>query len=137
MDAEKRKKIVAKLLEAAKNGADAEAQIILAGNNKDYDFVYTHIRNYILKKYVLSEDEKEENLRELAKLSLAKMMKIDPEVLREIDLATPCDKATSESTKTALLLYSIQRDLKLPSNPREYAAVETLSELAAYIVKYI
>ncbi len=137
MDAEKRKKIVAKLLEAAKDGADAEAQIILAGNNKDYDFVYTNIRNYILKKYVLSEDEKEENLRELAKLSLAKMMKIDPEVLREIDLATPCDKATSESTKTALLLYSIQRDLKLPSNPREYAAVETLSELAAYIVKYI
>ena len=137
MDADKRKQIVEKLLKAAKEGAGEEAQIILDGNNKDYDFVYEHIRNYIFKKYVLSFEETEENLHKLAAISLAKMMKIDPNVLREIDLATPCDKATSESTKTALLLYSIQRDLGLPSNPKEYAAVETISELASYIVKYI
>lgn len=137
MDIEKRKAIVAKLLAAAKEGADEEAKIILSGNNKEYDFVYEHIRKYILKKYVLAPEEAEENLKALAVLSLAKMMKIDSSVIREIDLATPCDKATSESTKTALLLYSIQRDLNLPSNPREYAAVETIPELAAYIVKYI
>lgn len=137
MDSEKRRAIVTRLLKAAKEGADEEAQTILNGNNSDYAFVYQHIRNYILKKYVLSPEEPEENLKALAVISLSKMMKIDSSVLREIDLATPCDKATSESTKTALLLYSIQRDLNLPSNPREYAAVETIPELARYIVKYI
>ncbi|MCR5082561.1 MAG: hypothetical protein K6B15_03715 [Parasporobacterium sp.] len=137
MDADKRKQIVAKLLSAAKSGAEEEANAILNANALSYDFVYEHIRGYILKKYVLSMDETEEDLKALARISLAKMMKIDPEVIRELDMATPCDKATSESTKTALLLYAIQRDLDLPSNPKEYAAVENIPELARYIIKYL
>ncbi|MBE5970043.1 MAG: hypothetical protein E7242_07400 [Lachnospiraceae bacterium] len=137
MDADKRKQIVAKLLSAAKNGAEEEANAILNESELSYNFVYEHIRGYIFKKYVLSPDETEEDLKALARISLAKMMKIDPDVIRELDMATPCDKATSESTKTALLLYAIQRDLGLPSNPKEYAAVENIPELARYIIKYL
>lgn len=137
MDADKRKQIVAKLLSAAKNGAEEEANAILNAKELSYDFVYEHIRGYIFKKYVLPPDETEEDLKALARISLAKMMKIDPDVIRELDMATPCDKATSESTKTALLLYAIQRDLSLPSNPKEYAAVENIPELARYIIKYL
>ncbi len=137
MDADKRKQIVAKLLSAAKSGAEEEAKLLLDAPKLEYDFVYEHIRGYILKKYVLSPDETEEDLKALARISLAKMMKIDAEVRRELDMATRCDKATSESTKTALLLYVIQRDLGLPSNPKEYAAVENIPELARYIIKYL
>ena len=97
------------------------------------DFIYEHIRKYVLSKFLLGPDCEETGIRELAKLSLARTMKIDPKVIHSLDQATPCDHATSESAKKVLLLFAVQKDLGLKPNPEKIAKVEDLYALAKYI----
>lgn len=72
----------------------------------------------------------EENLMTLASLSLQHTMKLDKNVIRELDQATPCDHATSESTKKVLLLYAIQCDLEIKPEPSDLTEAETVRDLA-------
>ena len=60
-------------------------------------------------------------------------MKLDKDVIRNLDQATPCDHATSESTKKVLLLYAVQTDLGLKPAAEKLAKVETLTELTDYV----
>lgn len=133
MNIDDRKKIVARLLSKAKEETQKETDLIRGEQNPTLDFIYEHIRKYVLSKFLLSFDCEETKIRELAKLSLAKTMKIDPEVIHSLDYATPCDHATSESAKKVLLLFAVQKDFGLKPNPEKIARVEDLHELAQYI----
>lgn len=133
MDVEARKKIVVRLLSASKQATAEEAEILKNASAPTLEFVYEHIRKYVLYKYLLSQECEEDNIRELARLSLARTMKIDKDVIRNLDQATPCDHATSESTKKVLLLYAVQKDLELKPNPEKIAKIETVSALADYV----
>ncbi len=133
MDVEARKKIVARLLSASKQATAEEAEILKNEPAPTLEFVYEHIRKYVLYKYLLSQECEEDSIRELARLSLARTMKIDKDVIRNLDQATPCDHATSESTKKVLLLYAVQKDLELKPNPEKIAKIETVSALADYV----
>lgn len=133
MRVERRKKLVSDLLEKAKGVALQEAQLVKKEKNPSLDFIFVHLRKYVLSKFLLNEDVKLENIRELAKLSLQKTMHLDSKMLRELDQATPCDHATSESTKKVLLLYSIQKDFDICPDPEIYASVEDLRKLAELI----
>lgn len=133
MNREERKKLVETLLAKAKNTALEEAEIVKKEPNLTYAFVYAHLRKYILSKYLLGEDVEEDNIRELAKLSLEKTMNLDRRMLHQLDQATPCDHATSESTKKVLLLYSIQKDFEIHPDAERYTAVESVVELAKLV----
>lgn len=133
MDVEARRKIVARLLSASKQATIEEAQILKNEPSPTLEFVYEHIRKYVLSKYLLPPDCEGDSIRELARLSLARTMKIDKNVIHDLDQATPCDHATSESTKKVLLLYAVQKDLELPPNPEKIAKIETVTALAAYV----
>lgn len=133
MNVEQRKKLVERLLSAAKEKTEQEAQIIKNASCPTLDFIYEHVRNYVLSKYLLPPECCEDSIRELAVLSLARTMKLDKNVIRNLDTATPCDHATSESTKKVLLLYAVQKDLELPPAPEKISKVETVSQLAEYV----
>lgn len=133
MKIEDRKKIVARLLSRAKEETQKEVDMLRKEENPTLDFIYEHIRNYVLSKFLLPPDCEETGIPELARLSLARTMKIDPDVIHSLDFATPCDHATSESAKKVLLLFAVQRDLGLKPNPEKIAKVGNLHELAQYI----
>lgn len=133
MNIEDRKKLVARILSKAKEETGKEVEIIKNESNPSLEFIYEHIRKYVLSKYLLSPDVEEKSIRELAKLSLARTMKIDPKIIHNLDQATPCDHATSESAKKVLLLYAVQKDLELPPNPEKISKVEDLDALAQYV----
>jgi hypothetical protein len=133
MNPTQRKQLVVKILSKAKEETSKEVELIKNAPDITMDFLQIHIRNYVLSKYLLSSDCEETNIKELAKVSLARTMKIDPKMIRQLDQATPCDHATSESAKKVLLLYAVQTDFHLPENPEKLSNVETLEELAEYV----
>ena len=133
MKIEDRKKIVARLLSKAHEDTQKEVELIRQKEDPSLDFIYVHIRKYVLSKFLLPDDVEETGIRTLAKLSLARTMKIDPKVIHALDQATPCDHATSESAKKVLLLYAVQKDFGLVPNPEKLAKVEDLHALAQYV----
>ena len=133
MKIEDRKKLVAKLLSSAGKAASEEAKIIRKESSPSKDFLYKHLKKYVLSKYLLPENCQEDNIKELAALSLARTMQLDKNVIRSLDQATPCDHATSESTKKVLLLYAVQKDLELEPSAEKLAKVENLSDLTEYV----
>ena len=134
MEASERKKLVAELLAGNAAVPKKEAAALNARPEGSYRYVLGHLRRYVLAKYMLPPDCRENNIRALARLSLEITLKLDENTLRELDQATLCNHATSETTKKVLLLYAVQRDLNLPENAPKLAAVQTLQELAHYIV---
>lgn len=133
MKIEDRKKIVARLLSKAKEETEIEADLIRNEKDPSPDFIYEHVRKYVLSKFLLAPDCEETRIRELARLSLARTMKIDPNIMHSLDVATPCDHATSESAKKVLLLFAVQKDFGLAPNPEKLAKVEDLHALAEYV----
>lgn len=125
-----RKKLVAAMLSSSKQSAGKEIEIIRKETAPTPYFIYVHLKKYILSKYMLPATCDEENLMELASLSLQHTMKLDKNVIRELDQATPCDHATSESTKKVLLLYAIQCDLEIKPEPSDLTEAETVRDLA-------
>ena len=133
METKERKDLVAELLRRAR-GPEAEAEALNAVPDAPYEYVLEHLRRYVLLKYMLPPECAEDDIRALARRSLEITLKLDENALRELDQATPCNHATSEITKKVLLLYAVQRDLRLPENPPALAAVQTVTELARYVV---
>ena len=133
METKERKDLVAELLRRAR-GPEAEAEALNAVPDAPYEYVLEHLRRYVLAKYMLPPDCEEDEILALARRSLEITLKLDENALRELDQATPCNHATSEITKKVLLLYAVQRDLRLPENPPALAAVKTVTELARYVV---
>jgi len=133
MDIDKRRKLVAELLAVSKYGPQAEADAINNTSEPSFEFVEPRLRRYVLKKYMLPPGCEEDDILALARMSLEITLKLDENALRELDQATPCNHAKSETTKKVLLLYAVQRDLHLPENPAVLAAVKTVTELAHYV----
>ena len=133
METKERKDLVAELLRRAR-GPEAEAEALNADPAAPVEYVYVHLRRYVLAKYMLPPDCEEDEILALARRSLEITLKLNENALRELDQATPCNHATSEITKKVLLLYAVQRDLRLPENPPALAAVQTVTELARYVV---
>lgn len=93
--------------------AENEAEIIRNESDPSLKFIYEHLRKYILAKFLLSEDCMEDQLQELAELSLARSIKLDPKMIKKFDKAVPCDNVSSASAKKVMLLYAIQKDLHI------------------------
>ncbi|SDB26836.1 hypothetical protein [Eubacterium oxidoreducens] len=137
MDAKQRRQLVINILNKAKEATSKEAEQIKANKNPTREFIEEHVRRYVLSKYLLAPDVKEDDIKALASLSLARTMKLDVKLIHELDTATPCDHATSESTKKVLLLYAVQKDLELPPNPEKLSNVTTVTELVDYIYEIL
>ena len=110
-----------------------EARCIRANSPPDFGFVRAHLRGYILAKYMLPEGEcRSDRIRELTEASLARMMRVTPELAKALDTARSCAGATSATVKKALLLQAMERemDVTLPADKAVQAKdVGTLASL--------
>lgn len=131
-DAERRALLRRRLARSGTAAAE-QARLINEAACPDPDFIYEHLRLYVLAKYLLPPDCPEDNIRALANLSLQETLKVNKNAVHELDTAAPCHHATSETTKKVLLLYAVQHDLHLPERPAEIAAVQSVRELAQYV----
>ena len=89
------------------------------------------LRDYVLHKYMLDPAAAlPEDFSALTDLSLARSMKISPELVREFDLARSCDGASSAMAKKVLLFMAIQRELGIELPAMASARITNLAALA-------
>ena len=127
------RKQVRETLQRYTKAAAWEARCIRACSPPDFGFVRAHLRGYIFSKYLLPENEcRSDRIDVLTETSLARMMKVTPELAEVLDTARSCAGATSAMVKKALLLQAMERelDVTLPADKATRAKdVGALAEL--------
>ena len=117
-----------KLLASREMAATKVAAIKLA---RTQDEVRYALYEYILAKYMLDESEVTSRvLSALAEQSLAKIMKIDKELIGNADKSPTCDGASSVDMKLSLLIVAIQRELEIKLDGIKAAFADTTDDLA-------
>jgi len=123
-----------KKLLASRQIAAAQVAAILAKRDSGtltQEDVRQHLLEYILAKYMLDKGEAENrNLTSLAEQSLAKIVKIDKELIGNADKSPTCDGASSVDMKLALLIAATQKEFGVKLNGIEAAFAETSDDLA-------
>ena len=109
------KAIMDRLL-AAKRGAALvcdEFESDRAAGTLDASRVESLVRRFILAKFRLNEQEAAPagaSLEKLAQASLAKMLRIAPDLVKTEDRAANCDGADSATVKQALVIMALQKE---------------------------
>ena len=94
--------------------------------------LHEHVYEYVLFKYNLSaEAEGVYALDELAKISVAKAIRLSKERAIAYDNRGTCEGATSAMNKKVLLMMAIQRELGIKFPLDKTAGIKTTHELAA------
>jgi acyl carrier protein len=87
--------------------------------------------SYVLAKYMLDESEAAgTEVASLAKQSLAKIVKIDRELIGHADKSATCDGASSVDMKQALLIVAIQKEFEIKLDGIKAAFADTTDDLA-------
>ena len=119
----------------SKEAAAREAAAILAEKNPSEAFLTERLMEYLRRKFMLEEgDCASDRIDELSRASIAKSLKISKELLKEVDLATSCEGATSATIKKVLFFMAVQRELGIRLAPDDIAAVETVRDLARLVL---
>ena len=122
------------LLKYAKAAA-WEARCIRDGGRTDFGYLRAHLRGYILSKYMLPEGEcRSDGIAALTEASLARMMKVTPELASRLDTARSCAGATSATVKKALLLQAMERELGVVLPAAEAVAAKDVTALARVVM---
>jgi len=115
--------------------AAEEARQIRECSEPNLIFLHTHLRQYVLNKYMLPEDSAEtDNIRDLTEASLARVMKVAPSLVEELDTARSCAGATSAMVKKALLLQAMERDLGIVLPADKATRARDVKELAELVL---
>ena len=113
MSAADRKRVREALLQYTKAAA-WEASCIRENRPPDFGYVRAHLRGYILGKYMMPEGEcRSDRIAALTESSLARMMKVTPELAKQLDTARSCAGATSATVKKALLFQAMEREFRV------------------------
>lgn len=96
-----------------------------------FEEFHRELSGFILSKYMLwDEDCSGMSFDDIARLSLARSMKISKELVEEFDLAKSCDGISSLIAKKVLLLRAIERELELQLPAGETARAETIEDIS-------
>ena len=135
MSAADRKK-VRDVLRKYTEAAAWEARCIRENDPLDLGYVRAHLRGYIFSKYMMPEGEcRSEGIAELTEASLARMMKVTPELAAQLDTARSCAGATSATVKKALLFQAMERDFGVVLPAAETVAAKDVSALAQLVLR--
>ena len=130
-----RKQIREVLLKYTKAAA-WEARCIRERGEADFGYLRAHLRGYILGKYMLPEGEcRSDRIAALTEASLARMMKVTPELAKVLDTARSCAGATSATVKKALLLQAMERELEISLPAAEAVAAKDVTALATVVMR--
>ena len=131
--AAERKQVREVLLRYAKAAA-WEARCIRERGETDFGYLRAHLRGYILSKYMMPEEEcRSDRIAALTEASLARMMKVTPELARVLDTARSCAGATSATVKKALLLQAMERELGIVLPAAEAVGAKDVTGLAKVV----
>ena len=113
-----------------------EAQCIRETGETDFGYLRTHLRGYIFNKYMMPEDEcRSDRISELTEASLARMMKVTPELAAVLDTARSCAGATSATVKKALLFQAMERELDILLPADKAVAARDVTALADVVMR--
>ena len=130
-----RKQVREVLLKYAKAAA-WEARCVRENGETDFGYLRAHLRGYIFSKYMMPEGEcRSDRIADLTEASLARMMKVTPELAKVLDTARSCAGATSATVKKALLLQAMERELGVILPAAEAVAAVDVSALAAVVMR--
>lgn len=102
------------------------------------DLLKDSLNVYIRAKYRLDEGEcASDDLEALAEASLAKMLRVAPELVAESDTAANCDGADSVTVKQALLMMAIQKDFGVRLDGFRVAFASTTGDLAGLVYEQL
>lgn len=91
---------------------------------------------FVAAKFRLSDEEAREagdGLEALAQASLAKMLRIAPELVGREDRAANCDGADSATVKQALVIMALRREFGVELDCFKAGLAATTGELAALV----
>ena len=135
MSAADRKK-VREAIQKYTKAAAWEAKCIRENSPPDYGYLRAHLRGYIFSKYMMPEGEcRSEGIAELTEASLARMMKVTPELAARLDTARSCAGATSATVKKALMFQAMERELRIVLPAAETVAAKDVSALAKLVLR--
>ena len=113
-----------------------EARCIRENDPPDLGYVRAHLRGYIFSKYMMPEGEcRSEGIAELTEASLARMMKVTPELAARLDTARSCAGATSATVKKALLFQAMERELDIVLPAAEAVGARDVTALAGLVMR--
>ena len=113
-----------------------EARCIRENDPADYGYIRAHLRGYVFSKYMLPEGEcRSDRIADLTEASLARMMKVTPELAAQLDTARSCAGATSATVKKALLLQAMERELDIVLPAAEAVGAGDVSQLAQLVMR--
>ena len=130
---DQKERIKEMLIEAQKRSAE---QVVLIKGQVPLtkDFFHKSLRNYILCKFMLDEEEcTSDNLDEITEISLAKSAGISKELVQDLDIAKTCSGGSSAMTKKVLLFLAIQKDFDVHLPTEGTGNVRTLSDLSELV----
>ena len=130
-----RKKVREAIQRYAKSAA-WEAKCIRENDPADLGYVRAHLRGYIFSKYMMPEgDCRSDRIADLTEASLARMMKVTPELAARLDTARSCAGATSATVKKALLFQAMERELQIVLPAAEAVGARDVTELAGLVLR--
>ncbi len=84
---------------------------------------------------MLPEGEcRSDRIRDLTEASLARMMRVTPELAEQLDTARSCAGATSATVKKALLLQAMERELDVTLPADKAVKAENVGSLAELLM---
>ena len=79
------------------------------------------------------EEAEGDGIRDLTEQSLARMMRVTPELAQVLDTARSCAGATSLTVKRALLFQAMERDLRIVLPADKTVQAKDVAELARLV----
>jgi len=123
---------IRRLLLRSRKEADEHMNNIKNAESLSYDFVSEELKQYVLAKYLLTEEDYQttDTFEGLTELSLSKSMQVSPDLVKEFDTAQSCDGATSAMAKKVLLFRAIERSLGIELPAMRSARIKTMNDFA-------
>ncbi len=96
-----------------------------------------HIHQYVLDKFLLDDEEEihTDDINELAKKSVEKAGKLNPNEATLLDVSKHCGATSSFMTKKVLLYLALAEDLGVNLQKYDMSEIETTGELAALLYR--
>lgn len=133
MNREERSRLVERLLKTSLGRAQQAAEAVKNESDPSPELVHEQLKVYVYSRLLLPPDTEEDDVHRLIELSIIRAMKLDPEILAEIDKASGCDHSSPIDGREASLRYRILKDFEIRPDLTEFVEKQTLRELADLI----
>ena len=117
--------------------ADREMAAVRAASNLEEAQLREYLRRFILQKFLLDLNCKEENLTRLSEMSIEKSLAISHRELTTSDLSLGCSAASSVMSKKLLLFMALQRELSIHFDPLRTPTIETIPLLSSEVFQLL